>query len=331
MNFSEIKDLINKMMKDNYKEFVKALISIELNIDNEKKLDDIYNQYMEKDEINLINDKFSNLQKEHKEVSKDKDNLKDLVGNIVNDVKIKQLKSNNKVANFSIVSKNKNNEKVYHNISVYGEAIKELSKLNKGDFIKLSGYDKVSFSNGKKYTNFIASEVTVLKPVKSKSNNTKDKEIEIKEVLSNSIDEKIEKILELNNLDIKDFSKEQMSQIILGLDDSLGYPLSIEQVSLYANPKFNVYEMQEIRSGLESGLSIEQVSLYADERFDWDQMGQIRWGLEKGLDVRLYADPKFDSMQMRQIRYGLESGLSVDEILNEVEDKEIEIKEGLER
>ena len=57
-----------------------------------------------------------------------------------------------------------------------------------------------------------------------------------------------------------------------------------------------------IRVGLED---VVDVSLYADPEFNGYQMEQIRLGLEDGVDVSLYANPKFTGEQMWQIRKSL--------------------------
>ena len=57
--------------------------------------------------------------------------------------------------------------------------------------------------------------------------------------------------------------------------------LTIEQIKLYAKPKFNRSQMQEIREGFKSGLSKEQVQMYAKPKFDYEQMYEIRKGLEQ--------------------------------------------------
>lgn len=72
-----------------------------------------------------------------------KDNLVNIVGNIVGDIETfnEQTKEGKKftVTNFSIVSKDENNNKVYTNCSAYGEKSNEVRKLNEGDFVKIFG------------------------------------------------------------------------------------------------------------------------------------------------------------------------------------------------
>ena len=87
---------------------------------------------------------------------------------------------------------------------------------------------------------------------------------------------------------------------------------------MYANPKFNWKQMDEILTGLEKNLN---VSVYANPKFDWEQMEEIRIGLEKELDVSVYAHPNFDRKQMRMIRESLlvlrnNSKEGIDKLLN---------------
>lgn len=61
MQFTEIKKQIEFMMQENYEDFIKALISIELGIEDKNVLNKAYNKYMENDDANLIDDNFSDF------------------------------------------------------------------------------------------------------------------------------------------------------------------------------------------------------------------------------------------------------------------------------
>ena len=81
--------------------------------------------------------------------------------------------------------------------------------------------------------------------------------------------------------------------------------------------KFNDYQMEEIIKGFENGLIMEQIKVYADPKFDWEQMKGIRKGFEYGLSmeqVKLYADPKLDRVQMDAIKEYLKIGFPIDKI-----------------
>ena len=58
MQFTEIKKQIEFMMQENYEDFIKALISIDLGVDNDEKLASLYNRYMESDDFWLLNEMF---------------------------------------------------------------------------------------------------------------------------------------------------------------------------------------------------------------------------------------------------------------------------------
>lgn len=61
MQFTEIKKQIEFMMQENYEDFIKALISIELGIEDKNVLNKVYNKYMENDDVNFIDDNLSDF------------------------------------------------------------------------------------------------------------------------------------------------------------------------------------------------------------------------------------------------------------------------------
>ncbi len=62
MTTDDMKKTIEKLQKENYREFVKALISIETDIDDEKKLDSLYDCYMSDDTWYLLDDRFYGIE-----------------------------------------------------------------------------------------------------------------------------------------------------------------------------------------------------------------------------------------------------------------------------
>lgn len=54
-SFEEMKKTINTLMETNYESFVKALISIETDISDEVVLNKMYEEYMDADNVGLIN------------------------------------------------------------------------------------------------------------------------------------------------------------------------------------------------------------------------------------------------------------------------------------
>ena len=66
ISFKIIKNNIEALMKENYGDFVRAMISIETGIEDLELLDNVYEKYMDSD-FKLINDKFEDLKNELKE------------------------------------------------------------------------------------------------------------------------------------------------------------------------------------------------------------------------------------------------------------------------
>lgn len=54
MSYQEIKENLEKYAKENYKDLIKAIISLESPETSEKNLDEIYEYYMENDEVRLL-------------------------------------------------------------------------------------------------------------------------------------------------------------------------------------------------------------------------------------------------------------------------------------
>ena len=49
------------MVNDNHRDFVKAIISIEKGINDERDLDKLYDTYMDNDSLNLLNEEFDHM------------------------------------------------------------------------------------------------------------------------------------------------------------------------------------------------------------------------------------------------------------------------------
>ena len=74
-NFFQTKIELEKLKKDDYKNYIKAIISIEKNIENEKILDYIFEKFIINKKINLLNNDFdlkeeTNLDLKIQEISK---------------------------------------------------------------------------------------------------------------------------------------------------------------------------------------------------------------------------------------------------------------------
>ena len=91
-------------------------------------------------------------------VKEEKDNLVNIVGNVVGNVDVIERENKNgeafKVANFSVVSKDDEGNKVYHSCSAYGEKSDIPKDFKQGDFVKLFGQLRTSIDdNGKEHSN----------------------------------------------------------------------------------------------------------------------------------------------------------------------------------
>ncbi|PRT66058.1 DNA-binding protein [Streptococcus anginosus] len=167
MDYKTIRDTIEDMAKDNHKDFVKAVISMGKGINDESALDKLYDAYMANDTINLLHEDFDYMIEDLREqgqikdlpyVQQEKDNLVNIVGNIAGNVDVVERENKNgeafKVANFSVVSKDDEGNKVYHNCSAYGEKSDTPKDFKQGDFVKLFGQMRTSIDdNGKERSN----------------------------------------------------------------------------------------------------------------------------------------------------------------------------------
>lgn len=165
MNYKDIRKNIEQMANENYEDFIKALVSYEKGINDEKALDEIYQAYMDNDTQGLLSDEFDYLIDEMREqglineqagVEEERDDLINIVGNITKDIEVLNLKNNQgeefKVVNFSVVSNDDKGDKIYHNCSAYEDKAKIPETFNKGDFVKLFGQIRKSIDeNGKEY------------------------------------------------------------------------------------------------------------------------------------------------------------------------------------
>lgn len=130
-------------------------------------LDKLYDAYMDNDSLNLLHEEFDYMIEDLREqgqikdlpyVQEEKDNLINIVGNIVGEVDVVERENKNgdsfKVANFSVVSKDDEGNKVYHNCSAYGEKSDIPKGFKQGDFVKLFGQIRTSIDdNGKEHSN----------------------------------------------------------------------------------------------------------------------------------------------------------------------------------
>ncbi len=58
MDYITMRARIEDIVNDNHRDFIKAMISIEKGINDESTLDKLYDTYMDKDNLNLLNEEF---------------------------------------------------------------------------------------------------------------------------------------------------------------------------------------------------------------------------------------------------------------------------------
>jgi len=185
------------MAKDNYQDFIKAIISYEKGINDKEALDTLYSQFMENDTVNLLHEEFDYMIDELREQGQikdipyqpDKDDIVTLVGNVVGKVEAIERENKNggkfSVVNFSLLAKDENGEKKYHNCSAYGEKGKLAKDFQRGDFVKISGQLRSSIDdNGKEHTNLRVLSTKMLKAREQMQNSEKEKVALEKEIQS---------------------------------------------------------------------------------------------------------------------------------------------------
>ncbi|HEL0096429.1 TPA: single-stranded DNA-binding protein [Streptococcus equi subsp. zooepidemicus] len=191
MDYKTMRDRIEDMVNDNHKDFVKAVISMEKGINDESALDKLYDAYMDNDSLNLLHEEFDYMIEDLREqgqikdlpyVQEEKDNLVNIVGNIVGKVDVAERENKNgeafKVANFSVVSKDDEGNKVYHNCSAYGEKSDIPKDFKQGDFVKLFGQIRTSIdNNGKEHSNVRILSSKLLKAKEQMKGQDKSQEI----------------------------------------------------------------------------------------------------------------------------------------------------------
>ena len=200
MDYKTIRDKIEDIANDNYRDFIKAVISLEKGINDDNALDKMYDAYMENDSANLLHEEFDIMIEELREqgqikdihyVREEKDELVDIVGNISGKVDVVERENKKgesfKVVNFSVVSNDSLGNKVYHNCSAYGEKGDIPKYFKSGDFVKIFGQVRTSVDgNGKEHRsiNILSSRLLKAKEQKNEvyiSKETKKLEKDMKD------------------------------------------------------------------------------------------------------------------------------------------------------
>lgn len=180
-NFEKIKETVENLSENHHEDYVKAVISEEKGIENINALNSLYENFMNDDGMNLLDENFDYVIEDLKEQgielnNEEKTNIVSLVGNLTKDVEISEYESEYgvfKVANFSLVSKDKEGSKVFNNVAAYNNKINLVKEFKKGDFVKIYGEEKVSVdANGKEHTQL---KLTNARMLKAKEINKEEK------------------------------------------------------------------------------------------------------------------------------------------------------------
>lgn len=167
MGFNEVKQTINQMIDDNYKDFITALVSIEKGITDQKALNIVFEDFMASDNESLLHEDFDysidslreqGQLKQSAVIEVDQDDLVNIVGNVAGEVEVVDRANKDgtafKVVNFSVVSKGNDGSKTYTNCSAYGEKGEIPKDFKQGDFVKLFGQLRTSVDGiGKEHSN----------------------------------------------------------------------------------------------------------------------------------------------------------------------------------
>ena len=223
-SFESMKETLSFLAEYNHSDFIKGIISLETDINNEDILDNAYDNYMNDSYMGLIDERLMDFidedlktakdikqeeiekdagiqEKSKEEISENEQyqtqentSLKDnndqgkqyIKGNLTADVEIKDLRSNEgqdfRVASFSIAQNDGMGNVKFMNCFAYNEQVQAVKDFRKGDFVSLSGKEKLSTGkNGKQYTNFKVYAAKLLK-ARGQSQDTKEKASTLKKL-----------------------------------------------------------------------------------------------------------------------------------------------------
>lgn len=187
MKYKEIRNLVEKLGNENYEDFIKAIVSFEKGINDMDAPDNIYSEFMDSDTKGLLHEDFDYMIDELREngeikdvpfVEEEKDNLVNIVGNVIGEVEVVDRKTKDgkpfTVVNFAVASKDKDGKGVITNCSAYGNKADIPIEFKKGDFVKLFGEVRTSIDNkGKEHSNVRILSSKILKTREQMKNNEK--------------------------------------------------------------------------------------------------------------------------------------------------------------
>ena len=197
-SFESMKETLSFLAEYNHSDFIKGIISLET---DERFMDFIdegletmkdtrqeevqkeagtQEQTGQKVSENRKSTTQNNVEKANTGMKDNGDQEKQYIkGNLTADVEIKDLRSNEgqdfRVASFSIAQNDGMGNVKFMNCFAYNEQVQAVKDFRKGDFVSLSGKEKLSTGkNGKQYTNFKVYSAKLLK-ARGQSQDTKEK------------------------------------------------------------------------------------------------------------------------------------------------------------
>lgn len=187
MKYKEIRNLVEKLGNENYEDFIKAIVSFEKGINDMDALDKIYAEFMDSDTKGLLHEDFDYMIDELREkgeikdvplLNEEKDNLVNIVGNLVEDAEVLNRKTKEgkefTVVNFTVLSNEEGGLKVYLDCSAYGNKSDIPKDFKKGDFVKIFGEIRRNIDDkGKEYSNVRVLSSKLLKAKEQMKDNEK--------------------------------------------------------------------------------------------------------------------------------------------------------------
>ncbi|HFR3159763.1 TPA: single-stranded DNA-binding protein [Streptococcus suis] len=169
MNFEEMKSTLENMLKENYADFTKAIISIEKDISDPDLLEQVYQAYMDDDSISGL--LHSNIDAIIGAIESNKSQLStdnvELIGNVTKNVEVKVIPRGDgkdfKVDNFSIARNDDQGNTHFTNVTAYNGRADFAEQLKKGDFVQLTGQMKYDEYEGKLFSNLVVKNIKILK------------------------------------------------------------------------------------------------------------------------------------------------------------------------
>ena len=160
-DFESMRDIVERLEDVNYREFIKAFVSVERGIRDEKVLDDIFDGYIRHGTLEGLDDS-------EKIPEIPAQDYVEVAGNLTGNAILKHLKGNNgkdfDVVNFSVCTNKEDGTKMFTGIAVFGNQIADAASLKKGDFVSISGNLTLKEGrDGKTYRNIKAKDVKLLK------------------------------------------------------------------------------------------------------------------------------------------------------------------------